>query len=122
MADRFMQQYTGPARAEHHGHHAGRGRDRLQVDQRLAQRLAGEALGPVVGEQFGIAETATTAGVAGLAAAVLFHDHLHVEPHQRADVAGQHAVAAGDQHRVHAAGQAHHHLLHARVGSTQVAV
>jgi hypothetical protein len=34
VADRFVQQDAGPARAQHHGHLAGRRRARLQVGQR----------------------------------------------------------------------------------------
>ena len=42
MADRLVQQHAGPAWPQHHRHHPGRGRDRLQVHQGLAQRLAGQ--------------------------------------------------------------------------------
>ncbi len=41
VADGFMQHHAGPAGAEHHVHFAGRGRDRFQIDQRLAQRAVG---------------------------------------------------------------------------------
>ncbi|KAG0778685.1 hypothetical protein G6F22_011089 [Rhizopus arrhizus] len=122
MTHGFVQQHAGPARAEHHRHHAGRRRYRLKVHQRLTQRLKRERFRPAVGEQFRIAIAATATGIAGLAAAVVLDDHLHVQAHQRAHVGAQHAVAAGDQHGIHAAGQADHHLLHARVRGTQIAV
>ncbi len=119
VAHRLVQQHAGPARAEHYRHHPGRRRDRIQIHQRLAQRFAREAFRAAVGEQVGIAIAPAAAGITGFAPAALFDDHLHVQAHQRAHVRCQHAIAAGDQHRVHAAGQAHHHLLDARVGSAQ---
>ena len=122
MADRFMQQHAGPARTQYHRHHAGRSRYRFKVHQRLAQRLAGEGFRAAAGEQLLVAIAATATGIAGLATAVVLDDHLHVQAHQRAHVGAQHAVAASDQHRIDATGQADHHLLHARVGGTQVAV
>jgi hypothetical protein len=115
VADRFVQQHAGPAVAEHHRHRAGRRIDRVEVHQRLAQGLAGERLRLVVGQQVRVRITPAEAGEAGFAASVLLHDDLDVHPHQRAHIAGQHAVAARDQHGVHAAAQAHHHLLHARI-------
>ena len=44
VADRFVQHDAGPAGAEHHVHLAGRRRHRLEIDQRLAQRLVDRAL------------------------------------------------------------------------------
>ncbi|MNC48879.1 hypothetical protein D3C75_980240 [compost metagenome] len=48
MADRLVQQHAAPAVAEHHRHAAGRRRDGLEVEQRLAHRLAGVVHGAVV--------------------------------------------------------------------------
>ena len=42
VADRLVQQDSGPAGAEHHGHGARRRRPRVEVHQRLAHRLARE--------------------------------------------------------------------------------
>jgi hypothetical protein len=39
VADRLVQQDAVPAGAQHHVHLAGRAGDRVEVDQRLAQRL-----------------------------------------------------------------------------------
>src|SRR5690606_273650 len=122
VADRFVEQHARPAGAEHHRHVAGRRVHRLEVHQRLAQRLAGEGFRAAVSEQFLVGITPAIAGVAALAASVLLHDHLYVEPYQGAHVGGEHAVAARHQHRVHAAGQAHHHLAHARIGRAYRAV
>jgi hypothetical protein len=41
VADRFVQQHAGPARSEHDGHRAGRGRTRFQVHQRRLHGFAG---------------------------------------------------------------------------------
>ena len=37
MTDRLMEQYAGPAGAEHHFHFPRRGRLRLKIDQGLTQ-------------------------------------------------------------------------------------
>src|SRR5437867_13311220 len=42
MADRFVQQNTGPARTEHHGHFARRGFGRIELHNGLPRRLPGE--------------------------------------------------------------------------------
>ena len=94
--------------------------DRLQVHQRLAQRFARSRLRLAAGEQFLVRVASAAAGVARFAAAVFLDEDLHVEAHQRAHVGGEHAVAARDQHRVHRAGQAHHHLR-ARAGRRRAA-
>ena len=120
MADRLVQQHTGPAGAEHHRQRAGGSGNRLQVDQRLAQRLAGVAHGPILMlvqlfEEEAIVGAPAAAMAAPFATAVLLDDHADVEAHQRADVGTQAAVAGGDQHLVPDAGQADRDLLDARI-------
>ena len=44
VADRLVQQHAGPAGAEQHGHLAGRRGDRIEIDQRLRQRLVDRAV------------------------------------------------------------------------------
>ena len=122
VAHGLVQQHAGPTAAEHHRHHPGRRIDRLEVHQRLAQGFARELLRLPVAEQFGVGVPPAVTGVAALASAALLDDHLHVEPHQRPHVAGDDAVRARDEDRVDPARQAHHHLLHARVGGAQQAV
>ena len=119
MADGFVQQHARPAAAEHDRHDAGRRVDRFEIHQRLAQRFARPRLGLAVGEQFFVRVSPAATGVAAFATTVLLDDHLHVQAHQRAHVGGEHAIAARDQHGVDAAGHAHHHLLHARIGGAQ---
>ncbi|MCY1405033.1 hypothetical protein D9M71_202600 [compost metagenome] len=115
MADRLVQQHAGPAGAHHHRQAAGRRGDRFQVDQRLAQRLAGVAHGPVLLKEITVVGAPAAAVPAALATAVLLDDHANVETHQRADVRRQRAVGRGYQHLLPDAGQAHGDLLDARV-------
>jgi hypothetical protein len=115
VADGLVQQHAGPARPQHHRHGAGRRRHRLEVDQRLARRLARELLGAAVLEQPAVAEAPAAAGEALLAAPVLLGDHRDVDPHQRPHVGGQRAVAGGHQDQLVHADQADHHLAHPRV-------
>ncbi len=92
VADRFVQQHAGPARAEHDGHVA-RGRiDRLEIDERDAYRFAREAVGAPVFEQFPESITPAAARAAGFATAVLLGDHLHVDAHERANIRRERAV------------------------------
>ena len=123
MADGFVQQHARPARPEHHRHHAGRRIHGIEVDERLAQRFPGDRLRLALCEQFLVRVATATAGIAGFAPALrVLDDHLHVEAHQRPHVGGDDAIAARDQDRVHAAGQADDHLLGARIGVTHEAV
>ena len=119
VAHRLVQQHARPAGTQHHRHRPGGRVHRFQIDQRLAQGLAGELLRLAAIEKLGIRIAPAETGVTRFAAAVLLHDHLDVHAHQRPYVRGQHAVAARDQHRVHATGKADRHLLHARIGRTQ---
>ena len=122
VADRLVQQHARPARAEHHRHGARRRLDRVEVDQRLAHRLARVlARLAVIGEP-AVAQPAAAAGHARLAPAVALDDHLHVQAHQRPHVAGQRAVAGGDQDELVHARQARDHLLDGRIGRARLAV
>ena len=120
MTDRLVQQHAGPAGAHHHRQSTGRRRNRLQVDQRLAQRLAGIALGTLLAvviefEEVAIVAAPATTVTTALAAAVVLDDHADVETHQRTDVGAQAAIAGGHQHMVPDSGQAHGDLLDARI-------
>src|SRR3546814_19777567 len=44
VADRFVEQYAGPAGAEQHGELARRGVDGAQIDERLGQRFVDRAV------------------------------------------------------------------------------
>ncbi len=122
MPHGLVQQYARPTRAQHHRHHAGRRIDRVQVHQRLPQRLARQFLRLPAAQQLGVGITTAHAGIARFTATVLLHQHLHVQAHQRAHVGGEHAIASCHQHRVQASRQAHRHLLHARVRRAQETV
>ena len=119
MTDRFMQQHARPTVTQHYRHHAGGRVDCVQVHQRLTQRFARETLGFVAAEQFLVGMATAEAGAGRFAAAVVFHDHLHVHAHQRPDVAGHHAIAARDENGVERRAQRDHNLLHARIGGAQ---
>jgi hypothetical protein len=114
VADRFVQQHAGPARSEHDGHRTGRGRTRFQVDQRRLHGFAGVFVEQLVAEVAVVVAAAAARGT-HLAPAVLLGDDGDGHAHQRTDVGRQHAVAAHHQHDVVFAGQAGHHLHHARV-------
>ncbi|EAR49629.1 hypothetical protein OG2516_15109 [Oceanicola granulosus HTCC2516] len=98
VADRLVQQDAGPAGAEHHVHHAGRGGLGLEVDQRDAQRLAGGGLPEAGVDQPEQAGAPAGAVVAALAAAVLLDMDHHVEPRHRADVGDEIALGPQDHH------------------------
>ncbi|MCY1352550.1 hypothetical protein D9M69_388560 [compost metagenome] len=118
VADRLVEQHAGPAGAHHHRQGAGRRRLRLEVDQRLAQRLAGVAHGAVLAEEIAVVGTPAAALAAALAAAVLLDDDADVEAHQRTDVGRQATVGGGHQDVLPAAGHAHGDLLDARIERT----
>ena len=122
VTDRFVQQHARPTIAQHHRHRAGRRVDRVQIHQRLAQGFLAAALRTVTAKQFGVVVTSAVAGTGRFATAVLLHDHLGVEAHERPDVACHHAVAAGDKDGVDRGAQRHRNLAHARVGGAQQSV
>ncbi len=114
VAHRLVQQYAGPAGAEHHAHLARRRGARFEVDQRGVHRLID------IFRDEGVVEVAqaiapAAARRAGFAPSVLLDDHVHAQAHQRAHVGGQQTVGAQHQHHVVFAAQAGHDLHHARV-------
>lgn len=118
MADRLVQQYPGPAGTEHHRQRTGRGRNRLEVDQRLAQSLAGITHGAILAEEVAVVGTSTAAMPAALASTVLLDDHADVETHQRSHVRRQASVGRGHQDTFPDPRHAHRDLLDARVEGT----
>ena len=71
--------------------------NRLEIDQRLAHRLAAMLERPIPAQQLVEAEASAAAAVALLAPAVLLDDHRDIDAHQRAHIGRQRAVARGDQ-------------------------
>ena len=112
----FVQKYPGPARAEHDLHCAGRRVHGIEVHQRLPQRLARPAFGFAAIEQFDVTVASAAAGKSLLAATIRFHDHLHIEANEWANICGNDAVRACKQNRFDATRKAHRDLLHARIG------
>ena len=96
VADRLVPQHARPARSQHDRHLAGRRGHRLQVDQRLADRLVGLALPVVRLEDVAVGGALAAAGAAGFHAAAVGADHADIEPHQRAHVGGAPAAGADD--------------------------
>src|SRR5690606_15256904 len=86
MADRLMQQHAGPAWPQHYRQRARRRRHRLEIDQRLTQRLAGIAHSAVFAEKILIAGASAATLAAPLTTTVLLDDHADVEAHQRSDI------------------------------------
>ena len=116
MADRLVQQHARPAGAHDHRHATGRGGNRLQIDQRLTQRLAGIAHGAffaalVAFEEVAVVGTPATTMTTTLTPAILLDDHADVEAHQRPDISAQATVHSGHQDTIPDAGQAHRYLL-----------
>src|SRR5207248_2946637 len=95
VTDRFMQHHAGPAGAKHDVHFASGGRNRFQIDQRLAQRTVGGVTPVLALDEFGIAGAAAIALAAALLPVALAGDDRDVHAHQRADVAV--ALAVGTQ-------------------------
>ncbi|MCY1435263.1 hypothetical protein D9M71_513520 [compost metagenome] len=115
MAYGFVQQHPGPTRAQHHWQGTRRRRNCFQVDQRLAQGLAGITHGTVVAEEVTVIGTASATMTSALAAAVLLDDHTDVKTYQGAHVGGQAAIGRGDQDPLPDARHAHGNLLNARI-------
>ncbi len=122
MADRFVQQDAGPARAEHDVHRAGGAGHRVEVQQRHAHGVVDQRL-PHRGIEEACDFVATTGAlVADLAVIAVGRDHLDVEAHQRPHVADELSVVGGDQHVLVLRDDARHHLLDARVAAARVDV
>ena len=96
VADRLVPQHARPARPQHDRHLAGGRRDRLQVDQRLADRLVGLALPVLRLEDVAVGGALAAAGAARFHAAAVGADHADVQPHQRPHVGGAPAAGADD--------------------------
>ncbi len=81
MPDRLVQQDARPARPQHNSHGTGRGRDRLEIHQPLAHRLARQLQGPIPLYQLGERVASAHTGIALLTTTVLLDQHRHVETH-----------------------------------------
>ncbi len=114
VANGFMQQNTGPAGAEHHGHFTGRRRTRLQIGQRGFHRLI-HVLRNDGFVKIGQAETPAATGRPDFAPALLFGDDGHTQPHERAHIGRQRAIGARHHHHIVFTGQPGHDLRHARI-------
>ena len=118
VADGFVQQHAGPAGSEHDRHRTRRSRARIEVEQGRAYRFI-----DVAGEQFVteivIVVTSAAAAAADFTPAILLGDDGHRHAHQRPDIGGQDAVAAGHQHHIVFTGQTRHHLRDARVAAAR---
>ena len=119
MADGFVEQNAGPARAHHDRHFAGRRGDRIEIDQSLAQRLVDRAVPLRFLEQPAVKIAAAKPVIADLAPAVLLGDDLDAEADQRANVAGDEAVAADDVDHAPARGKADADLRDARIAGAR---
>src|ERR1700761_4115418 len=98
MPDGLVKQDAGPTWPQHNRHRARRRRNGLEIDQRLADRLAAELQRAITRNQLRQGETAARAGIALLAPAILLNEHRYVETHERSDVRRQLALTRGDQH------------------------
>ena len=115
MADRFMHQDAGPARAQQHRHLARGRRDRAHVDARLRQRLVDRAVPHRLVHHLVVEIAAADAEHAGFAATIFLQDDGDVEPHQRANIGRGETVRADDLHHRPAARQAYRYLRDARI-------
>ena len=117
-----MQHHARPAGSQDHRHGTSRSRNGFQSHLGLAQGFIGNGQGAAIAQQFFVTVTTTATAVTLLAAAVVLDDDADIEPHQRPDIAREHAIGTGHQHGIHGRGQAHHHLDHARIGSAQMGI
>ena len=118
MAHRFVQQNPGPTRTQYHRQGTGRCRNGFQVNQRLAQRLAGVAHGAVIGKEIPVVGTPAAAMATALAATILLDDHTDIKPYQRPYIRRQPTIGGRHQNAFPHTGHAHGHLLYARVEGT----
>ena len=119
VPDRFVQQDTGPAGAEHDCHRSRRCGTRVKIGKRLRHCLARVILQYRISE-VGIVEAPAAAGTALLAVAVLLDDDLHRHAHQGPHVGRGDAVAARDQHDFVFAAEMRHDLRHTRVEAARI--
>src|SRR6185437_4525616 len=93
VTDRLVQQDPRPARTEHDGHRSGRGRTRIEVEERLVDRFGNQAREQRVVEAR-VVEAPSPARRALFAAAVVIDDHGERRAYERSDVGDDDAVAA----------------------------
>ena len=123
VADRLVQQHARPAGAEHDGHLAGGRGHRVDLDQRLAERLVHLRLPGGFLQEFPEADPPAASMRAGLHPPVRgLHGDLHPHHHQRADVRGRLAARALDAHRLPASRKRGRDLHDARVGGAGIGV
>ena len=94
MADRLVQQYTGPAGSEQNGHFARWRRDRSQIGQRLRQCDVDRMFPFMLFEQLVVEIAAAKAVGAGFTAVAILRHDGNVEPHQRPHIGRDKAVGA----------------------------
>ena len=92
MTYRFMQQHTGPARAQYNGHGTRGCCIRFQVDQRLPHRFIGKTLPGIILDQLQVIESPTTAITALLTPTFVLCDHGDVQTHEWPYVSRQRSV------------------------------
>src|SRR5205807_449315 len=122
MTDRLVEQDARPAGSEDDVESAGRGWDRAEVDQRLAERLIHAVVPRVGGDELAEAFAAAGAVGAALLAVAVADDDGDVDPHQRPDVADERAVGADDLDLLVAAGERRRDLADARVLLARVGI
>ena len=115
MAHRLVEQDSGPAGAEDHGHGPGGGGDGLQIDQGLVDGLAGKAQGSALGQEVAQVGAGTATAGALLPTVAVLDDDADAEADQGPDVGAQAAVITGDEHQVTHRHQAGDDLPHPRV-------
>ena len=99
MANRLVKHDAGPAGPENDGHFSRRGRNRAEIDERLAQRLIRLPL-PTRGIEISLVSgPAAAAGRAGLHLAVVTHDNRDIEAHERTDIRYALAIRSDDLDR-----------------------
>ena len=122
VADGLVEQDARPPRPQHHRHLAGRRRNGLEIDQRLAQGLVGgRAPGPRLQVAL-VGDPRADPVTAGLQALALADDDRDVEPHQGPDIGDADPVGAQHLHRLPLAGERDRHLAHPFVLGPDVGV
>lgn len=115
VADRFVDEHTRPAGAEHQGHLASGGRFGGEHVDGIAGSRSGMLAVEVFGSQHVEGLTTTTAGGAGFAAGAVFGQAADVETHHRAMVHDQVAEGSGDDHGLVLGGHRHGDVFDAMV-------
>ncbi len=98
MADGLVQHDAGPAGPEHDGHLAGGRGLRLQLDQRLAERLVGGGAPGLLGQELVERQAAAAAVGAGLHPIASLDGNLDVDADEGAHVRRLPPIAADDAH------------------------